>query len=74
MTSGRIEDMGLNKDVLEALARERASENGSTTLVRQLERLCLERGAGVSIMTVEDPIEYRILGNGIVQMPVEGAA
>ena len=85
-TAGRIEDLGLDEDVLEALARERASENGlviiggstgdgkSTTLVRQLERLYQERGGQVSIMTAEDPIEYRIQGDGLVQMPVEGAA
>lgn len=85
-TAGRIEDLGLDDDVLEALARERSSESGlviiggstgdgkSTTLVRQLERLYQERDGEVSIMTAEDPIEYRIQGDGIVQMPVEGAA
>ncbi|WP_420010405.1 ATPase, T2SS/T4P/T4SS family [Tateyamaria sp.] len=84
--AGRIEDLGLDEDVLEALARERHSDTGlviiggstgdgkSTTLVRQLERLYQERKGRVSIMTVEDPIEYPIIGDGIVQMPVPGAA
>ncbi len=84
--AGRIEDLGLDDDVLDALARERTSDNGlviiggstgdgkSTTLVRQLERLYQERDGRVSIMTVEDPIEYPIQGDGIIQMPVEGAA
>jgi len=84
--AGRIEDLGLEDDVLEALEAERRSGSGlviiggstgdgkSTTLVRQLERLYQERDGGVSIMTVEDPVEYPISGDGIVQMPVEGAA
>ncbi len=85
-SAGRIEDLGLDADVLEALERERSSDNGlviiggstgdgkSTTLVRQLERVYLDRSGQVSIMTVEDPIEYVIVGDGVVQMPVEGAA
>ena len=84
--AGRIEDLGLDADVLEALERERSADNGlviiggstgdgkSTTLVRQLERLCMERDGLVSVMTVEDPIEYAMAGDGIVQMPVEGSA
>lgn len=84
--AGRIEDLGLDDDVLDALAEERVSDNGlviiggstgdgkSTTLVRQLERLYQERDGRVSIMTIEDPIEYPIEGDGIVQMPVEGGS
>ncbi len=85
-TAGKIEDLGLEADVLDALAVERASGSGlviiggstgdgkSTTLVRQLERLYRERQGRVSIMTVEDPIEYPITGDGIIQMPVAGGA
>ena len=74
--------LGLEEDVLEALAEERRSESGlvivggstgdgkSTTLVRHLQRLYEERGRGISIATLEDPIEYVIREDGITQIAV----
>ncbi|WP_419738607.1 ATPase, T2SS/T4P/T4SS family [Ruegeria sp.] len=84
--AGKLEDLGLDADVLEELARERCSDSGlviiggstgdgkSTTLVRQLERLYRERDGKVSIYTIEDPIEYPIHGAGIAQFSVSPAA
>lgn len=80
--AGRIEDLGFDGDVLEQLEAERSSDSGlaiiggstgdgkSTTLVRQLERLYRERGGNVSIVTIEDPVEYPASGAGILQIPV----
>lgn len=84
--AGHMEDLGLDDDVLQALEEERVSKSGlviiggstgsgkSTTLVRQLERLYQDRGGRISIMTIEDPIEYPIAGDGIIQMAVEGGS
>jgi len=69
-------------DILDALAEERRSEAGlvilggstgdgkSTTLVRHLERLYEERDGQISIYTIEDPIEYPAIGDGVVQFAV----
>ena len=84
--AGELEELGFDTDVLEALDEERRSDNGlmivggstgdgkSTTLVRQLERLYRDRDGNVSIMTVEDPVEYPIEGDGIIQLAVNTAA
>jgi len=76
--------LGLEADVLDALAEERRSEAGlviiggstgdgkSTTLVRNLERLYEERGGRVSLYTIEDPVEYPATGDGVIQFPVRG--
>ncbi len=84
--AGRIEDLGFDDDVLEQLAVERASDTGlviiggstgdgkSTTLVRELERLYQERQGRVSIVTIEDPVEYPVAGAGILQIPVPVSA
>ena len=81
-THADLAGLGLEEDVLAALAEERRSESGlviiggstgdgkSTTLVRNLQRLYEERGRGISICTVEDPIEYVIPGDGIQQFAV----
>ena len=81
-TYADLAGLGLEEDVLEALAEERRSEAGlvivggstgdgkSTTLVRNLQRLYEERAGGISICTLEDPIEYAIAGDGIVQFAV----
>ena len=75
--------LGLDEDILSALAVERRSEDGlvvvagstgdgkSTTLVRNLGRLYDERDGRLSIYTLEDPIEYPIHGDGIIQFPVK---
>ena len=81
-TYADLAGLGLEEDVLAALAEERRSESGlviiggstgdgkSTTLVRNLQRLYEDRGRGTSICTLEDPIEYVIQGDGIVQFAV----
>ena len=81
-TYADLPGLGLEEDVLEALAEERRSESGlviiggstgdgkSTTLVRNLQRLYEDRGRGISICTLEDPIEYDIRQDGIVQFAV----
>ena len=80
---GDLAALGLEEDILEALAEERRSETGlvilggstgdgkSTTLVRHLERLYEERDGTLSIYTIEDPIEYPAVGAGMVQFPVK---
>lgn len=83
--AGRQADLaglGLDRDILDALAEERRSDAGlvilagstgdgkSTTLVRNLGRLYEERDRQVSIYTIEDPIEYPLEGEGIIQFPV----
>ncbi len=82
--TGDLDSLGFDGEALEVLAEERASESGmmviggstgdgkSTTLVRQLERLYIERGRGISLYTVEDPIEAPMRGSGIMQMAVPG--
>lgn len=84
--AGNLEMLGFEEDVLAALEAERASENGlviiggstgdgkSTTLQYQMIRTYQERDGEISIMTIEDPIEYPIDGSGIIQMTVESAA
>ncbi len=84
--AGRIEDLGFSEDVLKQLAVERTSDSGlaiiggstgdgkSTTLVRQLERLYEERDGQVSIVTIEDPVEYPASGEGILQIPVPASS
>ena len=79
---GDLAALGLEEDILEALAAERRSDSGlvilggstgdgkSTTLVRHLERLYEERDGTISIYTIEDPIEYPAVGAGMVQFPV----
>ncbi len=79
---GDLAALGLEDDILDALAAERRSDTGlvilggstgdgkSTTLVRHLERLYAERDGNISICTIEDPIEYPAIGDGVVQFPV----
>ena len=83
---GDLEGLGLSEDVLAELERERSSESGlllmggstgdgkSTTLVRWLERVYIERAGRVSIVTVEDPIEFPARGSGFIQMVVAGGS
>ena len=79
-----VAGLGLEDDILEALATERRSEAGlviiggstgdgkSTTLVRNLECLYEERNGQVSLYTIEDPVEYPATGDGVIQFPVRG--
>lgn len=81
-TTGALEDLGFDTEVMEALARARAKLAGcvivggatgdgkSTTLIRLMDRLYEENNGALAIVTVEDPVEYRARGKGIVQIPV----
>ena len=81
---GDLAGLGLEEDILEALAEERRSEAGlvivggstgdgkSTTLARNIQRLYEERDGQVSIYTLEDPIEYPAIGDGVRQFAVRG--
>ena len=80
-----LESLGFDDETAHALAVARAKLSGgvliagstgdgkSTTLIRVLERLYEEHGRRISIVTVEDPVEYRIKGDGIVQIPVRSS-
>ena len=84
-TTGSLEDLGFDTEVMEALARARSKLAGcvivggatgdgkSTTLIRIMDRLYAENHGNLAIVTVEDPVEYRARGRGIVQIPVGSA-
>lgn len=81
-STGSLEDLGFDDEVMEALARARSKLAGcvivggatgdgkSTTLIRLMDRLYDENNGAIAIVTVEDPVEYRARGKGIVQIPV----
>lgn len=83
--TGSLEDLGLDSDVLDALARARDNLKGcvfiggetgdgkSTTLVRALEQAYDDHLGRISIVTLEDPVEYRIRRDGVVQIPLKSA-
>ncbi len=80
-----LDNLGFDDETTAALAQARAKLSGgviiagatgdgkSTTLVRCLQQLYREHGQQISIVTIEDPVEYRIHGDGIVQIPVQSA-
>ena len=80
-----LDQLGFDEDTMEALAAARAKLSGgviiagatgdgkSTTLVRCLQQLYVEHEERISIVTIEDPVEYRINGDGIIQIPVRSA-
>ena len=80
-----LEQLGFDKEITQALARARAKLSGgiiiagatgdgkSTTLIRCLQRLYEDHQQQISIVTIEDPVEYRIRGDGITQIPVKSA-
>ncbi len=80
-----LEALGFDAEVQTALERARAKLAGgviiagatgdgkSTTLVRCLQTLYEEHLRNISIVTIEDPVEYRINGDGIIQIPVRSA-
>ena len=83
--TGTLEDLGLDSKVLEALARVRDNLKGcviigretgdgkSTTLVRALEQTYDDHEGKIAIVTLEDPVEYRIRRVGVVQIPLKSA-
>lgn len=80
-----LDKLGFDAETEAALAQARAKLSGgiiiagatgdgkSTTLVRCLQTLYKEHGQKISIVTIEDPVEYRIIGDGIIQIPVKSA-
>lgn len=83
--TGTLEDLGLDGDVMAALGRVATNLKGSviiggetgdgksTTLVRSLERIYDSHGGRISIVTLEDPVEYRIQRPGVMQIPLRSA-
>lgn len=80
-----LDALGFDEETTLALAGARAKLAGgiiiagatgdgkSTTLVRCLQTLYAEHDRKISIVTIEDPVEYRIRGDGIIQIPVKSA-
>lgn len=80
-----LESLGFDDEVSSALAVARAKLSGgiiiagatgdgkSTTLIRCLQKLYADHHEQISIVTVEDPVEYRIRGDGILQIPVRSS-
>lgn len=83
--TGSIDDLGFDKQVLDALARARADMKGcviiggetgdgkSTTLIRTIQRLYEEHSGSVGIITLEDPVEYRVDLPGVIQIPLRSS-
>ena len=80
-----LDSLGFDKEITQALERARAKLSGgiiiagatgdgkSTTLIRCLQRLYEDHQQQISIVTIEDPVEYRIRGDGITQIPVKSS-
>ena len=83
--TGTLDDLGLDREVLGAFERARINLKGaviiggetgdgkSTTLVRALEAVYDFHTGSRSIATLEDPVEYRIRRDGIMQIPLKSA-
>lgn len=80
-----VASLGFDGKVMEALARVRRSLKGaviiggttgdgkSTTLSRCLTEQYQEQDGRISIVTIEDPVEYKMNADGIIQIPVKTA-
>lgn len=80
-----LEDLGLDPEALAALQRSRDGMKGatiiggetgdgkSTTLISTLKRQYSENEGQISIVTVEDPVEYKLDEDGIVQIPIQSS-
>lgn len=83
--TANLEALGFDDEVTAALELARSKLSGgiiiggatgdgkSTTLVRCLQKLYADHLQQISIVTLEDPVEYRIRGDGIVQIPVRSS-
>lgn len=83
--TGSLEDLGFDAEVLGGLERARQNLKGaviiggetgdgkSTTLVRALERVYDDYNGSLSLVTLEDPVEYRIRRDGVMQIPLKSA-
>lgn len=79
--TGRLEDLGLDQDVLDELEFERGIEDGcviiggttgngkSTTLINLVNQIYEDAEGAVSIVTFEDPVETPAKGD-ILQIPI----
>lgn len=79
------EALGLDPATLLALKRARDSLKGavviggetgdgkSTTVISAVKRQYLEHGGMISVVTVEDPVEYKLDEPGIVQIPIRSS-
>lgn len=83
--TGTLEDLGFDDEVTTKLAQVRADLKGavliggetgdgkSTTMIRALEALYDEHSGEVSIVTLEDPVEYRLRRPGVIQISLRSA-
>lgn len=83
--TGKLSDLGFDPELTQKLAQARADLKGcviiggetgdgkSTTLIRALEALYDAHDGRVGIATLEDPVEYRIRRNGLIQIPLRSA-
>ena len=84
-STSTLEALGFDEEVTAALELARSKLSGgvviagstgdgkSTTLVRCLQKLYSDHNQQISIVTLEDPVEYRIRGDGIVQIPIRSS-
>jgi general secretion pathway protein E len=80
-----LESLGLDPEALEALQRARDGMKGavmiggetgdgkSTTIISAIKRQYAEHDGQISIVTVEDPVEYKLDEPGIVQIPIQSS-
>jgi type II secretory ATPase GspE/PulE/Tfp pilus assembly ATPase PilB-like protein len=83
--TGTLEDLGFDKETLDALEYTRLSNIGcvfvggstgdgkSTTLIRMIEAMYAERDGQIDVMSVEDPVEYLSDLPFFDQIPVKSA-
>lgn len=80
-----LASLGFDEDVFASLSNSRKSLKGaviiggatgdgkSTTLMRCLSEQYREHDGHISIVTIEDPVEYKMNADGIVQIPIFSA-
>ena len=80
-----LEDLGLDPEVLDALQRAREGMKGatiiggetgdgkSTTLISTIKQQYRENEGNISVVTVEDPVEYKLNEPGVIQIPLQSA-
>jgi general secretion pathway protein E len=80
-----LESLGLDPAALEALQRARDGMKGavmiggetgdgkSTTIISAIKRQYAEHDGQISIVTVEDPVEYKLDEPGIIQIPIQSS-
>jgi type II secretory ATPase GspE/PulE/Tfp pilus assembly ATPase PilB-like protein len=80
-----LESLGLDPEVLGGLQRARDGMKGavmiggetgdgkSTTIISAIKRQYEEQEGKISIVTVEDPVEYKLDEAGIVQIPIQSS-